>query len=85
MQQVGKGAVFDRDSVDPGILTFAEGHFIAFVANSSEGTIASFATGTVNQTFDGYTLQCSDAIDGIAVGDAKISIPGKHQLQTNAL
>ena len=82
MQQVGEGATFAGGSVNPDI-TFAGGHFIASVTNLSGGAIASFATGTVKQTLDGYTLQCSDTIGKTAVGDAKISTPGKHQLETN--
>ena len=83
MQQVGEGATFAGGSADPGNLMFAGGHFIAFVANPSEGAIASFATGTVNQSIDGYTLQCFDEFGGTVIGDAKISIPGKHQLETH--
>ena len=85
MEQVGEGANFACGSADPGNLVFAGGHFIAFVANSTEGAITSFATGTVNQTIDGYTLQCFDNLGGTAVGEATISIPGKHQIENNTL
>ena len=81
MQQVGEAATFVGGSVNPENVTFAGGDFIASLANFSEGAIASFATGTVNQSIDGYTLQCFDEIGGTAVGDTKISIPGKLQLE----
>ena len=82
LQKVGEGAIFVAGYANPD-MTFAGGHFIASIANPSEGIIASFATGTVNQTIDGYTLQCSDQIGGTAVFSAKLSIPGKLQLETN--
>ena len=76
MQQVGQGASFISGSDSAGTTrTFAKGQFIANVTNATEPTIASIATGTVNQTTDRYSLQCTD-VNG-AVGDAEITIPGK--------
>ena len=84
MQQVGDAATFADGSVNPGNLKFAGGDFVASLTHPSAGAIiASFATGTVKQTTDGYTLQCVDEIGGTAVGDTKISIPGRLQLETN--
>ena len=86
MEQVGKGATFVKDSDNPGTTdTFAEGSFIATLNSVAEMTITSVATGTVNQTTDGYSLQCIDVGNSNAVvGDAEISIPGRLLIERNS-
>ena len=79
MQQVGDDTALSRGSDSPGTTdAFAERHFLATVTNVTQTTITSVATGTINQTIDGHTLQCIDVVGGgVVVGDAEISIPGK--------
>ena len=85
MELVGLEVFLSKSSVPPGSTKpFAEGLFTANVTNATDKSIASIATGTVNQTIDGYTLQC---VGGgiIVVGDAEISIPGKFVHETSTL
>ena len=82
MEQVGEGLPFDGGSNNAGTTKpFANGHFTATIISLTEMAITSVATGTVNQTIDGYFLQCSDVV-GVVVGDEEISIPGKYVLET---
>ena len=74
---VGLGAAFSGISDNPGITeTFAEELFIAKLTSVEGMTISSTATGIVNQTTDGYSLQCLDA-NLVTQGMKEISIPGK--------
>ena len=82
MQQVGQGATFAGGSANPETVMFAGGHFTTTQANPSEGAIASVATGVVNQTIAGYSLQSLDDIGMTVVGDEEILIPGKLLLET---
>ena len=80
MEPVGLMAIFGSAFPNPDS-TFAGGHFIATVTEPSEGTIASIATGTINQTTDGYTWQCVEFFADDVVGDTLISIPGMLVLE----
>ena len=71
------GGSFSGISDNPGITeTFAEELFIAKLTSVEGMTISSTATGIVNQTTDGYSLQCLDA-NLVIQGMKEISIPGK--------
>ena len=83
-ERVGTGLTLDKESNSPGTTkAFADGYFIATIISSAEIAITSAATGTVNQTIAGYSLQCSD-VGGAVVGDEEISIPGKCVLEANS-
>ena len=74
---VGLGTTFSGISETPGITkTFAEERFIAKLTSVEGMTISSTATGIVNQTTDGSSLQCLDA-DLVIRGKKELSIPGK--------
>ena len=64
-------------------LTFAEGRFSATVTNLTEMIISSTATGTVDQTTEGYSLHCIDLVMDDVVGATELSIPGKFLLESD--
>ena len=86
MQTVGDHVFFSLGNHPVGTTRpLAEGDFSATVTSLTSTTITSVATGMVNQTIDGYSLQCVEdpfVVNPVPSGAINISIPGKLLLQT---